>query len=497
MAAFALIWLLFLLWHPVILPALWPSDTAHGQFYPMLLLWLLALCSSGFLIHCIERHWPVWGCAALLFVLCALPRLAVLQLHGYIPTNDFANYLLYGQCFVQGDYGPSADLIANYYQMPKMGGIVVFNGLLLSLFGASLVGLQLANVILTSGICVILYFLIRPVQRQAAWIAALLWIWYPSNILSTQIPTNHHGAVFFFLLALLCYQRLLHVDSWPQILLLAIAAGGCLTVSNLIHPSVIVVKLSLLCFTILGLLYYAQRERRLFCRQNQQLVASFLLLLFVSAWGQQFCLQQFYRQGIITDQQEITVLFKLVLGFNADSNGSFSEADYSTIRALPAEEQRAACLALLRQRLRDPLAVIRLMLQKTDTAWFGRDGYFYWYQEGALLRYSQQEQESSLTDADRQQYQRTAAWVTGAQTLDTCMVHLLYWLAIAGLMANRRFTGEIGNILPFIPMGWIAVILLTEMQSRYRYPAMPIFCYLAAVGVCALQRWLAQRRKQY
>lgn len=493
--AFAVFWLGFLVFKPAVLSALRPGNESSGHLYPLLLLWLAVTFVYGILLAHWERRLPTLFFSLLLFVLCALPRLAVLHFHHYIATNDFANYLLYGQCFVQGNFAPAADLIANYYQMPKMGGLVVFNGLLLHLFGDTLLGMQLANVVMTGLICVALYHLVRPLHEQAAWLTALLWMVYPSNIISTQIPTNHHGAVLFFLLALLLYQKLLNSRNWWQVVGLAAVVGVLLTVSNLIHPSVIIIKLSILCFTFLAVLYYVGRQKKFFCVKNQKLLAAVLLIFLTSTVSQNIAMQQLQQQQIVTDDKEISVLFKLVLGFNTESNGSFSEADYTYIRQLPQEQQAEACLTLLRQRLGNPLDIVQFMLHKTNVAWFARDGYFYWYNEGALQEFSLRMAE--LNEGEQQQYWQTVRWIDGAQALDIIFVRLVYWLAVAGLLASRRFSGTIENVLFFIPLGWVAVIMLTEMQSRYRYPAMPVFFLLAALGLCALWQWLEKKQGRH
>lgn len=121
-------------------------------------------------------------------------------------------------------------------------------------------------------------------------------------------------------------------------------------------------------------------------------------------------MQQLQARQIITDDREISVLFKLVLGFNQERGGSYVEDDYTYIRSLPEEAQAEACLQLLRQRLKNPLETLRFMLQKTDAAWFQRDGYFYWYHEGALLEFSQQMAE--LSEAEQEQYWRAVRGLT-------------------------------------------------------------------------------------
>lgn len=104
---------------------------------------------------------------------------------------------------------------------------------------------------------------------------------------------------------------------------------------------------------------------------------------------------------------------------------------------------------------------------------------------------------AELNEGEQQQYWQTVRWIDGAQALDIIFVRLVYWLAVAGLLASRRFSGTIENVLFFIPLGWVAVIMLTEMQSRYRYPAMPVFFLLAALGLCALWQWLEKKQGRH
>lgn len=228
-AAFAVFLLGFLVCKPAIIPALWPGNEESGQVYRLLLIWLAVAALYGFLLNRLEHGCSVAVFSFVLFLLCALPRLAVLQFHYYIPTNDFANYLLYGQCFVQGDYAPWQQIwLPIIIRCPKWEALWFLTDCWMLLFSDTLLGMQIANIALTGGICVILYHLIRPIHSQAAWITALLWMLYPSNIISTQIPTNHHGATLFFLLGLLLYGSLLRQRRWSRIVLLAAATGICL-----------------------------------------------------------------------------------------------------------------------------------------------------------------------------------------------------------------------------------------------------------------------------
>lgn len=117
-------------------------------------------------------------------------------------------------------------------------------------------------------------------------------------------------------------------------MLLAAATGICLAISNFIHPSVIVIQLSILCFTLVGSGAVCLSRKKVAGRVGAEITGLACLLIFIIGAGcQQIGLQQLQQHQVITDRQEISVLFKLVLGFNQDSNGSFSEIDYNQIRA--------------------------------------------------------------------------------------------------------------------------------------------------------------------
>ena len=80
--AFGLFWLAFLLLRPAIVSTLWQGNESSGYLlYPLLMVWLMGSVIYGGLLYRLQDccHGAVY--AALLFVLCALPRLAVLTLH--------------------------------------------------------------------------------------------------------------------------------------------------------------------------------------------------------------------------------------------------------------------------------------------------------------------------------------------------------------------------------------------------------------------------------
>ena len=96
-----------------------------------------------------------------------------------------------------------------------------------------------------------------------------------------------------------------------------------------------------------------------------------------------------------------------------------------------------------------------------------------------------------ITEEKSSAFWELGSWMNGIAYVDMLVVHLYYWLAAIGLWCNRKtFQLNSFGILTFIALGWICVILLGEMQPRYRYPAMPTFVALASVGIYQIYSYL-------
>lgn len=486
---FGLFWLMLLCRNHLLIQWFLNQDTPYGTFWPLAGIFLLCCLGYGFIgWRLLKLPLKQWQMAAAIFGLALLPRVILAVKFGdfYLPTSDFARYLAYGQDFYQGNFDAIAEVAANY-QMPKMAGLAVFNGLLAFLFTPTLLGMQIANGVLTALICVAIYFLMQTYHKPCALLASFLFLLYPANLLSCLVPTNHHGATLFFLLAILAYQKCWQATSIRQYggyLLLTILL---LTTSDFIHPSGIVIQLSILSFALLLLLKKNINKPRILL----SVVCIFLGVSFCTS----FSLNTMERAGLLHNQQSITPLFKMVLGLNAESGGTWNRQDYDTFMPLSGEEQSAQCKKIILERLQHPPAVSALMIDKVARTWFAADNIFHFYFEAYEQDYMAKNNANLLTQAEINTYLEKQQTKIGLYQLDTAYLQLLYLFMLLGLWKQRKqFPINHLGILFFIPLGWTAVIMLTEMQGRYRYPAMiTIFCF-AAIGMTALfQTWHSSR----
>lgn len=355
---------------------LFVNGAGKGYFLPFLWLYAFVFLIYSIAFYQMRRVCKTYQVMALIFILAALPRIAVMCLNYYIPTNDFQNYLLFGQNAFSGNWGWVADKAAAY-MYPTMGGIALFNGLIARLFSPTLIGFQTANIIMTSLISVVLYLLLEKTDRRVALLAAMLYALYPSNIVSTQITTNQHGATLFFLIAIYFFLAALQQDKSVKYILYLCLSVGLLVISNFIHPSVIVVKLALLCYSIILIIRQIQITHTIKSKTIGRLACATIVMMLGTSILTSAGLMVFKQAGIIHDTRGINHLYKVVVGLNFESGGMIRQnMDQQEIGALPYDEQARESWKRIGKRLSEPGKVVKLVLQKNQTAWFDRDSYF-------------------------------------------------------------------------------------------------------------------------
>lgn len=480
---FVLFWGYFAFNNPAII-GLFTNRTEAGNFTQYVWLFCLIACIYFFFatkLCKLKKKWVVIS----IFILAAVPRIAVVHTGYYIPDNNFLEYLRFGQDFYNRDFGNIARVVSEKFQMPKMAGIAVFNGLLSYIFSPTSLGMQVANIIMTSGIAVLIYLIMDCYDKIVAVVAGTMFAMYPSNIVSTAITTNHHGATLMFMIGIFLFQNALFAPKVWQVCLLSFLSMLFLVFSNFIHPSVIVILLSLFFYCLLLFIDNWQDTRKFLCSLNVRIIC-YLLILFIGFNVMTFVgINMFLKNGLIKDTNEISILFKIVMGLNQDTQGAFSLKDFTYIRDLPNGQQPEACIKIIKERLEDRDAVIHLMKAKTGEAWFHKDSYLRWFYSTQRTEYQQLLKKQEVTEGIEAEYRNVDAVMTGIYSVDILFVHLVILLAIIGvLLKSKQEPADITYLMIYIILGWAAVIMLTEVQSRYRYPTMGPFIILAAVGVC-------------
>lgn len=188
--------------------------------------------------------------------------------------------------------------------------------------------------------------------------------------------------------------------------------------------------------------------------------------------------QVLYNSHIIESKDEITILFKIVIGLDQEARGTISNTyREKNIRNIPKEEQVSECLRRIREETRDKRAVLELIKDKTEYTWFEGDSYIGWYLKGKIAEYADIGDEIKRSEMQ--------ALLGMLIRLDTVFIAMVYFMSFIALIfwKNEESNFNVFILIIWLVMEWVSVHFFIEVQSRYRYPAMPAFMFLAACGI--------------
>ena len=461
---------------------LFGTGVIHKEFFTVFSVLFISCFLLYVIIAFIIRKYSTPVVCIIIFIMAILPRFILMIEQLYIPTSDFKNYFSFGQNIYYKRFDLVASII-NSYQMPKMCGLALLNGLIAYIFSPSLNGLITANILMTSSICVILFLLLKNTNKTAGILTGALYAIYPTSIISSQITTNHHGALLFMLIAVYVYQRSLVYINKKRYWIYVPLSALCIVISNFFHQSVIILLISLFIYLLANII--ANKESRL---NIVKMILSFVVIICIFIYGSDAVVKLCYKHGIIKSQDEISILFKFAMGTDIDSNGSYNDKYGSyEYKSMSSENQRYAYWEAIKENFKkvDIKQLLSLFANKTHTAWFKLDSYIaLWYRNAQSNDYAEIINEGSLTHEMALIINKEGFAINEAAHVDMLYIHWIYLFAAIALITKRKMPLNSSiNILLFVSIGWIIYIALTEMQTRYRYIAMPAFFILGAIGI--------------
>ena len=430
--------------------------------------WLLMVYVAVFVAFVLVLRWAncrvkrtpaIWALA--LFLIALAPRLYFFSRIQYVPTSDFVNYYNMGLAFVNGNPADIASVVSSY-NIPAFAGLGVLNGLIMLVLGTSVRSLQLAQCLITSLSCVMVYLIARRFDEGSAPLAGLLFALYPANILYTQVTSNQHMAVFFALLSILL---ILNAFSSER----RVRAGGfsalsavALLLSYYSHPSTITTFLAFALFWLVLFLSSIRKKKELL--RLAIIAFVFCVAYFGLRAGADAALRANGYIGSLRPSS--SSLVKIIFGLNRETGGAYSVSDLNLLQKHPVSERRAVALQLIRERLTQG-DLLGLFDTKIVRLWMVKDTCFGWPLYGI----------ASVPDD-------LSLLLQGYLLLDFFYVAAIFLFAWIGGLLRRR--GSAGDLLLWVLLGWMGVHLLIEIQTRYRYFGMPLLMIFAAYGFFAI-----------
>ncbi|MEF3302340.1 ArnT family glycosyltransferase [Paenibacillus sp. GYB003] len=344
-------------------------------------------------------------------------------------------------------------------------GFTFYEALVIKLFGPDMIVLKLFNVLFQAGTAVVVYLSAAKAFGEAAGkTAALLYALYVPHIMMCSVLTNQHISVFFYFLGLylLIRNRFAGTVDWLLI-------GLCFGIGNWMRPLGSFFLVGLLAYA--GLFLLAPRIRE---RKWPGLVAKCFGVLAVYWLLQQAAGFALTQAGVTPYPLSIQEPYwKLMIGLNPDTNGVWSYDDTVYVMQFPlGEERNRAELELLKERLRDKGKVAALFVSKTKAMWGAEDSAPMW----SLAELDKPELYKRTVQAERIQY----------------VVMALFGLIATAALAYRGMSAE-ASLFALLLLGYAALHVVIEVQTRYRFDIFPCVFVLQSFGAAVLLNALKKR----
>ncbi|MBC5628086.1 glycosyltransferase family 39 protein [Clostridium sp. NSJ-6] len=385
-----------------------------------------------------------------LFLVGFIVRLVSVIIIKTEPVSDFKILYDAANNISSGDYN---SVLSNgyfnlwVYQLGFTGYLTV----LIKLFGNSVFMIKVINCIVVSLIPLVIYYSAKLiVSKKSAKIVSLAYCFYIGSIVTTSVLTNQHMATLFFYLSIyLLLSNLNGAIKW-------ILVGVCLGLGQFFRPEGAIVILAILLF----LLFKNISSLKETTKNIAGGIAAFLIMTLMMQGFSAI----FIRAGITKyNLSNRDPLWKFSCGLNPDTKGLYSVEDDAFIGSYEGGRKEANMI-LIKERIKDPKAIIKTMVYKTSVMWADDD--------------------TSLSFAftDDVSYRNMYDTTIKIEKIQYIIVFIVFTLSIV-MMLTRREKFLKNYIYLIIFLGYFFAHLLIEVQTRYRYFSIPIFFIISAYGI--------------
>lgn len=425
------------------------------------------LAGAGILLFCRRYLRPFKGFAFVLFALRFTLALCFILWLDSQPVQDFNTlYTAAGQ-LAQGSHAYLDNLY--FFNWAYQSAFMAYEALVISLFGSSLLPLQLLNALFMATTNVLVYRIARALTNErAAMTAGLLYALYPAPLFLAGVLTNQHLSVCLFYtgIYLLVKQRELSP-------LHALGAGMLLAFGNVIRPIGVIPLLA-------AVIWYVLRTLHSKCLRNLLhgvLVAVSYFVVGTALTGL-IVVSGINPEGLGNNQP----MWKFAVGLNQESSGCWNAADYDAFLSLPTREGHEAMTEAVKERLSVGIPKLAgLAWRKSAVMWAANEDLYWGF--GHLAP-----DNTALSFPIMLNWNQIQLLLGG---LDKGVYLLAFALALAGLLCRLRRPEGCGRtlLLTLLVCGYYAVHLIVEVQVRYRYFLMPCVFVLAALAL----EWLFEK----
>jgi len=440
----------------------------------ILSLIVLRMVTVSRIVHSRYTFW-------VLLVLCLAVKLIWVINFRTVPKVDYLTFYKTAQMLAT-----SWTIDFHYVALfPHILGYSSFLSLFFMIFGEGLLVAPVINTMLSVISMIFIYDITQRLwNRQAAVLASLIWIVYPSQTIYNSMVLSeplYTTLILAFWAWMIRSQDKLAGYSYRQIVIGGIGAGLLLAAIDAVRPLGWVLFLALAIWLVWTLDWRERRERpeshgrqeghqrrEILVREGLLRKLLFLLLIATGLWTAGH-VTEWYRDSRLGEQAASSVGYNIYVGFNEESRGRWNQADsdrlFDYVREYPewtADDVQRQMFEDAKDRiLHGNISFVSLFYDKLHLLW-GDDAMAFKY-----------------SDLPKDE--------TDYITVSNVFYIVTVFFSIIGLAFAVRKNGRSATLmLGLFMLGLTSAHLLSEVAYRYHYSGTAVFAILAGIGISIL-----------
>ncbi|SDJ84903.1 ArnT family glycosyltransferase [Natronincola ferrireducens] len=399
-----------------------------------------------------------------LIVFSFLLRLLWVMLVRTAPVSDYGSMHYLAASASEGEFTLKFGEGGYLYTFPHLVGNTLYLSILYRIFGVSLAIPKMLNVVFSVITIVILYFMTKKIfNEKSARIASFLYSIYSPTIMINSVLASENIAVPLFYLAFLM-AILYHGEKGSKWYLWTI--GPMMAMGHFMRPLAPI----FLTAIVLYILFF-EGDKGIDIKRNSKTIAiigaGFMVVTLLINYS--IVMLDIYEKPT---WQEDVPYGKFLAGFNHASFGGFSMEDRMILEHHDFDYEKVNEEMKLRveKRLEDPVAVISLMEKKYERIWVDNGFAFYW-----SLQHEQERVGLAALLRDNTRNIRLLS--------QTFYMGILAFAVAGCYYAMRVRKTYYHNLIIITFIGFVLIHCVTEVQSRYQQPAIPLFFIMGGYGI--------------
>jgi 4-amino-4-deoxy-L-arabinose transferase-like glycosyltransferase len=347
-------------------------------------------------------------------------------------------------------------------------GFTMYQAVIIKFFGEGPFILKLLNILYSTGTTILVYKIAVTVFNEVCGrVAGIIYAIFIPSIVMTSVLTNQQLATFLFYLGF--YLLMLDDKSKRN---LWIYSGIFIALGDIIRPLGSLILLAIGIFLFLTQFLGGDRGRKFSSiKKFTGIVVTYFLIHVV--------ISQLFISMDITEYplSNRDPQWKFVLGFNHDSGGWYSNEDAEYVGQFPVgNEREKAETKLIKERIEDKQRLLKLLWIKLGSMWSGFDGAMDW----------------SLGHAER------TNMINNLFKFERIMYLIMIFFGIISFvkLIKDGFTRKVLVLFFLLILGYVAIHLFIEIQTRYRYFIIPSFVIIQSYGVVTLYNLIQTNFRQ-